>query len=65
MLGKKFFVGVFKKITFKQAHAATQLSIRGSITLVLLFVVISQFVGGEVVILGAFLSGLVNVILYE
>jgi Kef-type K+ transport system membrane component KefB len=58
LLGKKFFVGVFKKITFKQAHAATQLSIRGSLTLVLLFVVISQFVGGEVVILGAFLSGL-------
>lgn len=58
LLGKRFFVGVFKKITFKQAHAATQLSIRGSLTLVLLFVVISQFVGGEVVILGAFLSGL-------
>jgi Kef-type K+ transport system membrane component KefB len=58
VLGKRYFIGVFKKITFKQAHAATQLSIRGSLTLVLLFVVISQFVGGEVVILGAFLSGL-------
>jgi Kef-type K+ transport system membrane component KefB/Trk K+ transport system NAD-binding subunit len=58
LLGKKFFLGVFKKITFQQAHAATQLSMRGSMALVLLFVVISQFVGGEVVILGAFLSGL-------
>jgi Kef-type K+ transport system membrane component KefB len=58
LTGKRYFVGVFKKITFKQAHAATQLSMRGSIALVLLFVVISQFVGGEVVILGAFLSGL-------
>jgi Kef-type K+ transport system membrane component KefB len=57
-LGKKFSPGIFKKITFQKAHAATQLSMRGSLALVLLFVVISQFVGGEVVILGAFLSGL-------
>ena len=58
MVGKKFAPGIFKQITFQKAHAATQLSMRGSIALVLLFVVISQFVGGEVVILGAFLSGL-------
>jgi Kef-type K+ transport system membrane component KefB len=58
LLGKKFTPGIFKKITFQKAHAATQLSMRGSIALVLLFVVIAQFVGGEVVILGAFLSGL-------
>jgi len=58
VLGKKFAPGIFKKITFQKAHAATQLSMRGAIALVLLFVVISQFVGGEVVILGAFLSGL-------
>jgi Kef-type K+ transport system membrane component KefB len=58
LLGKKFAPGIFKQITYQKAHAATQLSMRGSIALVLLFVVISQFVGGEVVILGAFLSGL-------
>lgn len=58
VLGKNFAPGIFKKITFQKAHAATQLSMRGSIALVLLFVVIAQFVGGEVVILGAFLSGL-------
>jgi Kef-type K+ transport system membrane component KefB/Trk K+ transport system NAD-binding subunit len=57
-LGKKITPGIFKKITFQKAHAATQLSMRGAIALVLLFVVIAQFVGGEVVILGAFLSGL-------
>jgi Kef-type K+ transport system membrane component KefB/Trk K+ transport system NAD-binding subunit len=57
-VGKKFSPGIFKKITFQKAHAATQLSMRGALALVLLFVVISQFVGGEVVILGAFLSGL-------
>jgi Kef-type K+ transport system membrane component KefB/Trk K+ transport system NAD-binding subunit len=57
-VGKKFSPGIFKKITFQKAHAATQLSMRGALALVLLFVVIAQFVGGEVVILGAFLSGL-------
>jgi Kef-type K+ transport system membrane component KefB len=56
-LGKQFSPGVFRKITFQQAHAATQIGMRGSILLVLLFVTISQVVGGEVVILGAFLSG--------
>ena len=57
-LGKKFSPGIFKKITYQKAHAATQLSMRGALALVLLFVVIAQIVGGEVVILGAFLSGL-------
>jgi Kef-type K+ transport system membrane component KefB len=57
-VGRKFAPGIFKQITFQKAHAATQLSMRGAIALVLLFVVIAQFVGGEVVILGAFLSGL-------
>lgn len=58
LMGKRFTPRIFKKITFQKAHAATQLSMRGAIALVLLFVVIAQFVGGEVVILGAFLSGL-------
>lgn len=57
-LGKKFSPGIFKRITFQKAHAATQLSMRGALALVFLFVVIAQIVGGEVVILGAFLSGL-------
>jgi Kef-type K+ transport system membrane component KefB/Trk K+ transport system NAD-binding subunit len=56
-IGKRFSPGIFRKITFQQSHAATQIGMRGSILLVLLFVVISQLVGGEVVILGAFLSG--------
>lgn len=56
-IGKRFSPGIFRKITFQQSHAATQIGMRGSILLVLLFVTISQLVGGEVVILGAFLSG--------
>lgn len=57
LIGKRFTPGIFRKITFQQSHAATQIGVRGSILLILLFVTVSQFVGGEVVILGAFLSG--------
>ena len=57
IIGKRFSPGIFRKITFQQSHAATQIGMRGSILLILVFVTISQLVGGEVVILGAFLSG--------
>jgi Kef-type K+ transport system membrane component KefB/Trk K+ transport system NAD-binding subunit len=57
VIGKRFSPGIFRKITFQQSHAATQIGMRGSILLILVFVTISQLVGGEVVILGAFLSG--------
>lgn len=57
-LARRIPATLFRRITFQHAHAATQINIRGSMALVILFVVIAQFVGGEVVILGAFLSGL-------
>jgi Kef-type K+ transport system membrane component KefB len=53
---KKF--SFLKKITFQLSHAASQLSIRGTILLLLIFVVISQFISTEVILLGAFLSGI-------
>ena len=46
-----------KKITFQLSHAASQLSVRGTLLLLLLFVVISQYISSEVILLGAFLSG--------
>ncbi len=49
---------VLKKISFQLSHAASQLSIRGSMLLLLIFVVISQYISAEVVLLGAFLSGI-------
>ena len=49
---------VLKKISFQLSHAASQLSIRGTLLLILVFVVISQLIGQEVVLLGAFLSGI-------
>ncbi len=48
---------VLKKISFQLAHAASQLNIRGTILLLLIFVVISQYISTEVILLGAFLSG--------
>lgn len=47
-----------KKITFQLSHAASQLSVRGTMLLLLLFVVISELISSEVILLGAFLSGI-------
>jgi Trk K+ transport system NAD-binding subunit len=47
-----------KKLVFQLSHAASQIRVRGTILLILTFVVISQFVGAEI-ILGAFLAGIV------
>src|SRR4030042_2359461 len=49
---------VLKKISFQLSPASFQLSIRGSMLLLLIFVVISQYISAEVVLLGAFLSGI-------
>ena len=52
-------VPVLKKLAFQLSHAASQIRIRGSILLIMLFVVIAQLIGEEAVLLGAFLIGLV------
>ncbi len=58
-LGNKVWnTSPLKKISFQLSHAASQLSIRGTIFLILIFVVISQFISPEVILLGAFLSGI-------
>ncbi len=49
---------LLKKISFQLAHAVSQLSIRGSIFLLLVFVVISQYISAEAILLGAFLCGM-------
>ncbi|MFO7851943.1 MAG: monovalent cation:proton antiporter family protein [Bacteroidota bacterium] len=51
-------IRLFKKISFQFSHAASQLSIRGTALLVFVFVVISQFISSEVILLGAFISGI-------
>ncbi len=48
----------FKKFSFELGHAATQITIRGTLLIILIFIVISQLIGEEVVLLGAFLAGL-------
>jgi Kef-type K+ transport system membrane component KefB/Trk K+ transport system NAD-binding subunit len=58
-LGSKFRnLPFLNKISFQVSHAASQLSVRGTILLVLIFIVISQYISTEVVLLGAFLSGI-------
>jgi len=58
-IGNRFrHLRLFKKISFQFSHAASQLSIRGTAFLIFIFVVISQFISTEVILLGAFLSGI-------
>ena len=57
---------LFNKITFQLAHAASQISVRGTILLILIFVVLSQYIDEEVILLGAFLGGLLlSMFLYK
>jgi len=51
-------VPALKKITYQLSHAASQINVRSIILLILIFVVIAQYIGEEVILLGAFLSGL-------
>jgi len=48
-----------KKLAFQLSHAVSQIRVRGTIVIILLFVVLSQYISEEVVLLGAFLSGLI------
>lgn len=52
-------IKLIKKLIYQLSHAAAQIQVRGSILLILVFVVFAQLIGDEVVYLGAFLSGLI------
>jgi len=49
---------IVKRINYELEHAATQIKIRGSMLIILAFVVLAQLIGEEVMLLGAFLGGL-------
>src|SRR6056297_815382 len=49
---------LFKRLTYQLSHAASQIQIRGTLLLIILFVVLAQFIGKEIMLLGAFLAGL-------
>ncbi|MBC36186.1 MAG: hypothetical protein CL663_09115 [Bacteroidetes bacterium] len=51
-------INIFRSISYQLSHAASQIKIRGTMLLILIFVVVSQYLGEEVVLLGAFLGGL-------
>ena len=56
----------FKKVTYQLAHADLQIRIRGTIFLILIFIISSQFIDKEAILLGAFLAGLLlSVFLYK
>ena len=51
-------ISIFKRLSYQLSQAASQIRIRGAILVIFVFVVVSQYIGEEVVLLGAFLSGL-------
>jgi len=51
-------IPIFKKMGYQFSHSALQIRVRGTILVILGFVVMAQFIGEEEVLLGAFLSGL-------
>ncbi len=57
-IGKRIKFTLFRKISYQLAHAASQINIRGALLLLFVFVALSQFLGQEGILLGAFLSGL-------
>ncbi|NOY50411.1 MAG: hypothetical protein GXO88_07615 [Chlorobi bacterium] len=58
LINKLKDITVFKKLSYQLSQAASQIRIRGALLVIMIFVVISQYIGEEVVLLGAFLSGL-------
>ena len=60
LLGSKLKnVAFIKKHAFQLSHSSSQIGVRGTILLIMIFVVIAQFIGEEAVLLGSFLIGLV------
>jgi len=57
-INKLKVISLFKKLGYQLSQAASQIRIRGSILIIMIFVVLSQLIGKEIVLLGAFLSGL-------
>jgi len=58
-IGQKLkHIPALKRITYQLSHAASQINVRSIMLLILIFIVISQYIGEEVILLGAFLSGL-------
>jgi len=56
----------FKRISYQLAHADLQIRIRGTLLILLIFVVLSQLIDVEAVLLGAFLAGLLlSIFLYK
>lgn len=47
-----------KRLVYQLSHAASQIQVRSALLIILVFVVLSQYIGEEVILLGAFLSGL-------
>jgi len=51
-------IPLVKRLTFQLSEAASQIKVRGALLILLIFIVLAQYLGREVMLLGAFLGGL-------
>ncbi len=51
-------ISIFKRLLTELEHATSRIKVRGTILIILIFLVMAQFLGHEVMLLGAFLGGL-------
>jgi len=57
-IGKKLVkTGLFRRIILTLSHASSQIKVRGTLVLILLFIILSQMIDAEI-ILGAFMAGI-------
>ena len=58
-------VKLFKRLVYQLSHAASQIRVRGTLLVILVFVVMAQYIDKEVVLLGAFLAGILLSIFFH
>ena len=51
-------IPLIKRLTFQLSEAVSQITVRGALLILLIFIALSQFFGREAMLLGAFLGGL-------
>lgn len=51
-------IQLFRRLNYELAHATSQIKVRGTFLLILFFLVVAQYLGNEITLLGAFLAGL-------
>ncbi len=58
-------IRLFKRLVYQLSHAASQIRVRGTLLVIMVFVVMAQYIDKEVVLLGAFIAGILLSIFFH